>query len=432
MTARRGGLRLQIVLAVGGLMLLAFVPLFFAVASLARATVWGAAEQSARTLGRAVAVHVAEARARGEPGGVEKTLGAQVRELSPEGVLTACALASDGARPVCAGAPAESPGTKAHGVPGVVEVISRTGDVSVVLRLRVGDAMTRATPLVRLVALYMTTFALALLLFAYFALTRLIVRPVDELVHAADRVASGARSIRVPRSGPRELAELATSMQAMAERLIAEEATLQLKVEELTEMTTRLTEAQAQVVRSERLASVGRLAAGLAHEIGNPIAALTGLQDLLIDGDLPADTQRDFLLRMRRETDRIHGVLRDLLDFARPEEPRAAGAASADPADVRAVFEDVQSLLKPQKVFRSVEVIADVEGAPFVALAAPQLTQVLLNLVLNAGAALAATPREDGAVVARVRASGGAFASRWKTTARASRRRCESAYSSRS
>jgi signal transduction histidine kinase len=392
-------------------MVLAFVPLFFAVASLARATVWGVGEQSAHALARSVAAHVEEARTRAatsEAQAVQVALAAQVRELRGAGVLAACEFGTDGARLGCAGAPGDSAAIAGEGAHAsdfrgpVVQVASRTASGLLVLRMRVDDATTRTTPLVRLVALYMTTFALALIVFAYFSLTRLIVRPIDELVRAADRVATGARSLRVPKKGPRELAELATSVQAMAERLIAEEATLELRVEELTQTTTRLTQTQAQLVRSERLASVGRLAAGLAHEIGNPIAALAGLQDLLLDGDLPPETQRDFLQRMRRETERIHMILRDLLDFARPEKAHES-SASGSPASVRTVLEDVAALLKPQKAFRSVEVKFDVEGDPFVALPAPQLTQVLLNVMLNAGDAVVSAKRENGLVVARVR-----------------------------
>src|SRR5262249_10548220 len=152
----------------------------------------------------------------------------------------------------------------------------------VVARLRTDDDPDRATPLVRLVALYMTTFALALLVFAYFALTRLIVRPLDRLVNAADRVASGARALDVPRTGARELVNLGASVKQMVERLSAEEANLRAKVGELTRASERLTVARAQLARSERLASVGRLAAGIGHEIGNPIAALMGMQELLL------------------------------------------------------------------------------------------------------------------------------------------------------
>jgi signal transduction histidine kinase len=408
---------LQIVLALGALMVFAFVPLYFAVASLARATLRGTAEQSARALASSIAVHAGEASALGQVQ-VEQALGAQLDRLKKDGVVAACFVARAPQATACAGSPsevgainlrsAEVPETAAvevrEGELGpILQVVSPTDRGTLVARVRFGDATTRANPLVRLVALYMTTFALALIVFAYFALTRLLVRPLDDLVRAADRVASGARSMRVPRSGPREVAELATSMQAMAERLIAEEATLQLKVDELTETTTRLTQAQAQLVRSERLASVGRLAAGLAHEIGNPIAAITGMQDLLLDGDLPPETQRDFLERMRRETERIHGVLRDLLDFARPEKEGGAPGAQTATGDVRAVLDDVTSLVRPQKVFRSVQVTVDAEDVPLVALGASQLTQVLLNVVMNAGAAIASMEKGEGAVRIRVR-----------------------------
>jgi two-component system, NtrC family, sensor kinase len=321
------GLRLQIVLALAGLMLLAFVPLFFAVASLTRVTVLEAREHAVR----AISTHVAE--------------------------------------------------TPDH-----------------------------SAALVRLVALYMVTFGLALLVFAYFVLTRLIVRPVEQLVQAADRVASGARTLRVPRTGARELVDLGASVQAMAERLIDEEGALRRKVDELTRTTTRLTQTQAQLVRSERMASVGRLAAGLAHEIGNPLAALMGMQDLLLlDGQTSPETQRDFLERMRRETERIHTVVRDLLDFARPEGVASSEHGASIPADVRAVVDDVIALVRHQKPFRGVRIETDVEVGLQVSLPAHRLTQVLLNIVLNAGASIGSAsgsrpPDAAGRVVIRARA----------------------------
>ena len=312
--ALRSGLRLQIVLSLAGLLVLAFVPLFFAVASLTEAALGSAA----------------------------------------------------------------------------------------------GATVARAAPLVRLVALYMVVFGLALLVFVYFSLTRLIVRPIDELVDAADRVAGGARTLRVPRTGARELLDLSASVRSMAERLIAEEAALLLKIEELTETTSRLTRTQAQLVRSERMASVGRLSAGLAHEVGNPIAALIGMEDLLLDGGLSPEEQRDFLQRMRRETERIHTVIRDLLGFARPEGPRAGGEAEAEqPAEVGRVVDDVVALARPQKDFRGVRIETEIDGALVVAMSANRLTQVLLNLVFNAGAALASAPREDGHVLLRAFAAAG-------------------------
>ena len=408
------GLRLQIVLSLAGLMLLAFVPLFFAVASLARATVQGARERAALDLGEVVASDVAAAYARGGPDAVAHDL---ARQTGRNGVDAICAFGSDGTTVACSGPPMDSaaflrpsPGRAVssgmvHGPSGrQIEVVTPGPALSVVARVRVDGDADRDPPLVRLVALYMTVFALALLVFAYFALTRLIVRPVEQLVDAADRVATGARTLGIPRQGARELVELGVSVQAMAEKLIAEKASLVAKVEELTETTGRLTQTRAQLVRSERMASVGRLAAGVAHEIGNPIAALMGIQDLLLEGGQPPEAQQDFIQRMRRETDRIHTVVRDLLDFARPEAPDEG--ASAAPAAVLAVVEDVLALVRPQRLFRSVDVTVEVPASLEVSLPGPRLTQVLLNVLLNAGAAIAAH-RERGRVVIRAQSLDG-------------------------
>jgi signal transduction histidine kinase len=397
-------------------MLLAFVPLFFAVASLTRATIASARAQAARAIGRAIAAHVADAREAGDAAPLQRALAEHVRT---RGVAAICVFAPDGARVACDGDPSdlEAMGAAPSDSEGSVEVVrgatgrslqvlSRAGDAFVVTRVNVDVDADRGPPLVRLVALYMIVFALALLVFAYFALTRLIVRPIEHLVDAADRVANGARTMPVARSGARELVELGASVQAMAEKLIAEEATLILKVDELTDTTRRLMDTRAQLVRSERMASVGRLAAGLAHEIGNPIAALMGMEDLLMDGGLEPEAQRDFLQRMRRETQRIHVVVRDLLDFARPEGRSEADAGPPVPANVRAVVDDVTALVGPQKLFRAVMIdTGAITPSLEVVLPAPKLTQVLLNLVLNAGAAIVADGRGEGRITIRASAA---------------------------
>lgn len=409
------GLRLQIVLALAGLMALAFGPLFFAVASLTGATVMGAREQSARMLGRAIAIHIADAWSAGDRNELQHAL---ETDSGLQDVEAVCLFGREGARVACAGAPDSierihapaSDGAEAvrvvHSSPGLAfEVDSPTSRGRVTTRLRVDASAEAGAALVRLVALYTTVFALALLLFAYFALTRLIVRPIEQLAQGTDRVAGGARTLRVPTAGARELAELSASVQAMARKLIANEGTLLGKVQELTETTTRLTQTQAQLVRSERLASVGRLSAGLAHEIGNPIAALIGLEDLLLEGDLGAET-RDFVTRMRRETERIHRVVRDLLDFARPEATAGTSTEDQEPTDVTAVIADVRALVRPQKPFRGVRIYTELDETLHVALPASRLTQVLLNIVLNAGAAIAATGRDDGRITVRARNEG--------------------------
>jgi signal transduction histidine kinase len=267
-----------------------------------------------------------------------------------------------------------------------LEVVVPGSDGSVAAILRTDDAAARAAPLVRLLGLYSLLVGLVLLVAAYFALTRLIVRPLDGLARAAERVALGARRFSVPRSGARELVELGGNLHIMTEHLIREETALRAKIDEVERATTSLKEAQDRLIRSERLASVGRLAAGLAHEVGNPIAALLGLEDLLLEGGLEPSEQHDFLLRMRKETERINRILRDLLQFARPGEKQELTPARGDVAEAVA---DTAALIAPQKAMREVTLeLAVPDGLPPVALGAEQLVQLVLNLLLNSVDAL--------------------------------------------
>lgn len=385
-------MRLRLLLLLGGLLLVAFVPLFFAVATYTSLTLQKLRESHARSLGRTIAGHVATV-GLGRPG--SELMPLLRSQLGAEGLEAIGVYGADGAALARIGEPGavdalprsarpDREGTTdvstAHGRALAVLVPRRPG--AVVAIVRIDDDSSHTTPLLRLLALYTALVALALLTATYFALTRLIVRPLDRLAHSAERVASGARNLAVPRTAVRELGELGRSLSTMTARLLAEEDKLRAKVDEVEQATKKLRETQEQLVRSERLASVGRLAAGLAHEIGNPIAALMGLEDLLLAGGLEADEQRDFLQRMRRETERIHRILRDLLAFARPSTARAE---SRRPGDVEAAVHDTAALVMPHPALRDIEIALDVHAElPRVTLSREQLVQVLLNLVLNA------------------------------------------------
>lgn len=256
----------------------------------------------------------------------------------------------------------------------------------VALALRLGVSASGAAPVVRLVGLYTAVMALALLVLTYFAMTRLIVRPLGSLAQAAGRVAGGARHFDVPEVATPELVELAQSFRTMTERLLEEESALRSKIDEVETKTRELKIAQSEIVRSERLASAGKLAVGLTHEIGNPIAALIGFQDLLLEGGLSTEEQHDFIGRMRRETDRIHRILQDLLQFARPA--TRGEHALDEPGDVEAAVYDTVALVNPQKALTDIELGVDIfPDLPSVTLSRAELTQVLLNLVLNAASA---------------------------------------------
>jgi signal transduction histidine kinase len=395
----RAGLRLQILVLLGGLLLLAFVPLYAAVATYTRVALQQIRVSHARALGRAVAAQVGEARNRRTTAELSALLGA---EVGSEGVETIAVYSADGEQLAFAGAPlpagALTPGLDvtreatfeidATSGRALVVVVPSSESGAVVAVLPLEDPAARAAPLFRLLGLYTTLVALLLLVLAYFALTYLIVRPLDQLSRAAERVAGGARHLTLPAPRARELGELGASLKAMTEKLISEEEALRKQVRAVEAARVRLSEAQDRLVRSERLASVGRLAAGLAHEIGNPISALIGLQDLLLGGGLEPAEEQDFLQRMRRETERINGILRDLLQFARPG---ASGAEPVEPGDVATAVTDTASLVAPQKEMKEISLeLSLAQDLPPVLLGRDQLMQVVLNLVLNAADAVGA------------------------------------------
>lgn len=275
---------------------------------------------------------------------------------------------------------------------------------AVAVLVRTDLSAAASAPLLRLVALYTGVVALSLLVFAHLAMTRLVVQPLDQLSRGARRVAEGARGLDAPRRGARELVELGASLAQMTERLRADEEAMRAKIAEIERYAADLARAQSRLVQSERLASVGRLAAGLAHEIGNPLSAILGFQELLLGGGLSPQDEREFLERMKRETERIHRVLRDMLAFARPVVVARESAPEA-PGSVREAVDDVLALVTPQKTFRDLAIDAAIPGdLPRIALASPRLVQVLLNLLLNAADA---APREGGRITLRaVRAPG--------------------------
>jgi signal transduction histidine kinase len=403
----RAGLRLQILVLLGGLLVASFVPLYMAVAGYTTLAFGQLGDRQARALGFAVARHASEVgttrssaelqellrtyvgtngiESIGVYAGRERRVVAHVGPQIPIERLPEDALTREGAF--------ELELRKGRAL--AVVVPSREG--AVIVGLSIDEPAARAAPLLRLLALYTGLVALALLVIAYFALTRLIVRPLDQLTRAAERVAGGARRLTLPATGVRELVELGTSLRSMTERLLAEEEALRRKIDEVEAVAARLKEAQHRLVRSERVASVGRLAAGLAHEVGNPISALIGLQDLLLEGGLEPEEQRDFLKRMRRETERIHVILRDLLQFARAR----PATAPPEPGDVAGAVMDTATLVAPQKAMKDVALALDLEqDLPRVTLSREQIVQVVLNLVLNAADAVS----PGGNVIVRARA----------------------------
>jgi len=258
-----------------------------------------------------------------------------------------------------------------------------------------------------LLVLYTVSAGVLSVLVMYLLLTRWIVRPVEALTEAAERVAAGRRDVLAPADGATEVARAGGAFNHMTQQLRAREEELSRRVRELERAHRDLQRAQDQVARGERLATVGRLSAGIAHEVGNPLAAIVGLADVMAEGGLDEGEVREFSGRIGREAQRIHRTVRELLDYARAS-PSPAG--NTDPegrrGEVPEAVEQVARLLAPQKSMRDVKLEVDLAPElPAVAVSSDRLVQVLLNLCLNAGDALRGAGVSPGRVDLRARAA---------------------------
>jgi C4-dicarboxylate-specific signal transduction histidine kinase len=268
------------------------------------------------------------------------------------------------------------------------------------------EAARTYAPLANLLVFYVLLTGLAVLVLAYLALTHLIVRPLDRLTHGSELLAQGSLDARVPERGAAEVAHLAATFNVMAEQLKNERQTLVARLAELEATTTELQKTQSQLIHGEKLASVGRLAAGVAHEIGNPLAAILGLVELLQGAELEPSERAEFLARIQRETERIHGIIRDLLDFAR----RDAESEAAQTADLAHAVQDALDLVRPQKESREVAFeVAIADDARSVFGPSQRITQVVLNLLLNAVDALGGRGSIAVSAARELDASGQAF-----------------------
>lgn len=233
--------------------------------------------------------------------------------------------------------------------------------------------------------------------------TRAVVRPVERMRSTMDAVAEGTLEARVGAlAGPDELGELAVHFDGLLDRLQAQNQALSnwayeldLKVDERTrELATAnatLLRAQEQLAKSEKLAAIGQLAAGIAHEVNNPMAVIQGnlelMREFLGEAAQPVETEMRLI---QEQVQRIRLIVAKLLQYARPSEY----SGYVDEVDPAQVFQDSLLLVGHQVYKHHVAVTQEWQATQFLLISRYELQQVLINLILNA---LQAMP--DGGVL---------------------------------
>ncbi|HYV49944.1 MAG TPA: HAMP domain-containing sensor histidine kinase [Myxococcaceae bacterium] len=235
------------------------------------------------------------------------------------------------------------------------------------------------------------------LAFAVLYLT--VARPLGRAVGLVDQLSTLKLDLDAPldRGGPL-VSRLSGALGRLTAALRDEQATTRRQVNALQHTNQRLSRAQAELAAAERLATVGKLAAGVAHEVGNPLSGILGYLSLA-QARAKADPQlADFLQRIDAEVQRIDQIVRGLLDLGRSG--KGAGATTVDAASV---VENAVRLLGKGPDFQKVAVALELPQDAAVRAESGALAQVVINLLLNAAQAMGG----DGRIVVRGERSDG-------------------------
>jgi C4-dicarboxylate-specific signal transduction histidine kinase len=220
-----------------------------------------------------------------------------------------------------------------------------------------------------------------------FVLLRSYTKAFDRARQSAARVAAGDLDLPEPITMPsREMEQVQAAFIEMLAKLRESQRALAAQVADERHMREELQSLQRHVIRQERLAAIGVLVSGVAHELNNPLQAILGFADLLqIRADLPADAMADLAL-IQKESARATAIIRNLSRFTRQQ--------TAEPSPVRlgdvvaSVVELRQRLLDEASV--TLEIVE--HSNPSVVAVFAELQQVVLNLMINAEQALADVP----------------------------------------
>jgi signal transduction histidine kinase len=266
----------------------------------------------------------------------------------------------------------------------LVGALSLAG-VAVLLWLPLGGSLPG---LLIFVAVVLALDLAAFLVFGDYLLRQMVLKPVRAIVRGAEAIAGDDYTRRIAAEGAREFESLATSVNEIAEKLVQNQKRLSDNIRSLNEVNRALTDARDELVCAEKLASAGQLAAGIAHEIGNPLGAVLGYLEV---AERRPTLSPDLVEDMRREARRIDRIVKGLLDYARPRQP------APRKIEVNEVVNGALELVEAQGHFKEIELVLNLsEDVPTVRADPHQLEQIMVNLLLNAAQAV------DGSDVRRI------------------------------
>lgn len=231
--------------------------------------------------------------------------------------------------------------------------------------------------------LYILINTVVLTIVGLYRIFRLYLRPIDRIVRQADDFHEDIDPFFSFRQEDNELQRLSSALNRMLNRISHDKKKLRDTVMSLERANAELQNAQKEILKAEKMASVGRLAAGIAHEIGNPLGIVLGYLEMLKQNDIDENDKVDFLERTEDEIQRINTIIRQLLDLARPK------TSEVQSLSVHFIIQEVIDIMRMQPIMKDIHIdLALRAGDDCIWGNEDQLRQVFLNLLLNAADAI--------------------------------------------
>lgn len=246
--------------------------------------------------------------------------------------------------------------------------------INLIIGVFINDHLIRLK-LQRIVFLYSILNTLLLGLMGYLLLHYIIIKPINQLTLKTENIKEVDQIpfIFEMTKTSSEIGRLSHSLLKLIRKMEEDRKQLQRSYEELKK-------AQSDLIRSEKLASIGRLSSGVAHEIGNPLGIVLGYMELLKRPDISPEERGDYLKRSCKELERIKGIIEQLLDYARYRDSKDLSTIS-----VHEILKDTVEILRPQKGMKEIKIKWSLNAQYDMVMGSRErMRQLFLNILLNA------------------------------------------------